>query len=121
MSIFHLKDIISGAKKHIKSKDVKHIHVPSFSGLSIENMLQFAKGYPMVYQILPSEQGEIEHLHRQYVANCIYTIASDDFTDWIDKKMKERTEKLTQERDLSIKMDPEIYQIFKDSTSVSGK
>ena len=84
-------------------------------------MLKFAKAYPEVYQILPTEQGEIENLHRQFIANCIYTIAKDDFTDWIDKKMQERTDKLTQEKNLSIKMDPMIYKVYKDSTSVSGK
>ena len=35
--------------------------------------------------------------------------------------MKERTKRIAQERDLNIKMDPQIYKIFKESTSISGK
>ena len=35
--------------------------------------------------------------------------------------MIERTEKITKEKNLSIKMDPAIYQVYKNSTSVSGK
>ena len=30
MSIYHLRDIVSGARRHIKSKEVKHIHIPQF-------------------------------------------------------------------------------------------
>ena len=121
MSIYHLKDIISGNRQSIKSKDVKFVHVPHFQGLSVENMLEFAKPYTNVHQILPSQQGEIENLHRGCIANVIYTVAGDDFTDWIDRKMKERTQKLTEEKNLNIKMDPEIFKIFKNSTSISGK
>ena len=84
-------------------------------------MLEFAKDYPEVFHILPDEQGEIENLHRQYIANVIYTIAGDHFTKWIDMVMKERTEKITKEKNLSIQMDPAIYQVYKNSTSVSGK
>ena len=74
-----------------------------------------------MYQILPAESAEIEHLHRQYISNIVYSVAQGAFTDWIDKKMKERTQKLEQERALQIKMDPEIYAIFKESNSISGK
>ena len=70
---------------------------------------------------MPAEQEEIENLHRQYIANVIYYIAGKDFTDWIDKRLKERTQKLTEERQMNIKMDPEIYKIFQASQSISGK
>ena len=47
--------------------------------------------------------------------------SGSDFTDWIDKKMKERTQKLTEQKNLNIKMDAEIYKVFKQSNSISGK
>ena len=119
MSVFHLRDIISGERMMIKSKDIKHAHVPQFTGLSVECMLELAKKYPRVFKALPAEQAEIESLHRGYVANVIYTIVGDNFQDWIDKKLKERTKKLMSERDMNISMDPEIYKIFKASTSIS--
>ena len=53
MSIYHLKDIISGQRSRIKSKDVKFVHVPHFSSLSVEKMLEFARPYTEVYMILP--------------------------------------------------------------------
>ena len=70
--------------------------------------------------MLPVERSEIENLHRQYIANVIYTIAGDDFQLWVSKKMNERAKRIAEDRDLNIKMDPEIYKIFKQSTSISG-
>ena len=70
---------------------------------------------------MPVEKAEIENLHRQYIANVIYTVAGDEFKEWIDQKMKERTQKLTEDKNLNIKMDPEIFSVFKNSTSISGK
>ena len=84
-------------------------------------MLEWAKRHKEVFAALPVEQAEIENLHRSYVANVIYTIVGDDFTDWVDRKLKQRTKKITEEREMNIKMDPEIYKIFKASTSISGK
>ena len=105
----------------IKSKDIKHAHVPQFTGLSVECMLEWAKKYPKVFKALPAEQAEIESLHRGYVANVIYTVVGENFQEWIDKKLKERTKKLCTSRDMNITMDPEVYKIFKASTSISGK
>ena len=105
----------------LKSKDIKYIHVPYFDNLSVAKMLEWAKKHPEVFTALPQEKAEIESLHRTYIANVIYTVAGEDFQDWVDKKMKERTKRIAEERDLNIKMDPEIYEIFKKSTSISGK
>ena len=121
MSIHHLRGIVSGNRKTIKSKDVCQVHVPHFDSLSIEKMLDFAKKYPEVFEILPEESREINILHRQYIANVIYYVAGKDFTDWIDKKLKERTERLLEDRSMNIHMDPEIYEIYKQQNSISGK
>ena len=89
--------------------------------MSVEVMLEWAKKHKEVFAALPVEQAEIDNLHRGYVANVIYTIVGDDFTDWVDRKLKQRTKKITEDREMNIKMDPEIYKIFKASTSISGK
>ena len=105
----------------IKSKDIKHANVPQFAGLSVENMLEWAKKYPKVFKALPAEQAEIESLHRGYIANVIYTVVGENFQEWIDKQLRDRTKKLCTTRDMNITMDPEIYKIFKASSSISGK
>jgi len=51
----------------------------------------------------------------------IYSIAGDDFRDFITKKLNERTKKLADSRNMNIKMDPEIYRIYKDTKNISGK
>ena len=81
--------------------------------MNCEAMLEFAKRHKEIFTALPIEQAEIENLHRSYIANVIYTIVGDDFKDWVDRKLKQRTKKLTEERDMNITMDPEIYKIFK--------
>ena len=53
--------------------------MPQFEGLSIEKMLEWALQYPDVYRVLPDEEREIMKLHRQYVANVIYTVTGAPF------------------------------------------
>ena len=121
ISLAHCRQICSGDRKTIKCKDVRHVHVPQFDSLSIAHMLEFAKGYPEVFEILPSEEREIAILHRQYVANVIFYVAGQEFTKWINQRLHDRVEKLREDRNLNIKMDPEIYDIFQKSQSISGK
>ena len=121
MSIFHLRDLVSGNRMRLQSKDIKYIHVPYFENLSVSKMLEWAKRHPQVFTALPKETTEIDNLHRTYIANVIYTIVGEDFKDWVDNVMKERTKRIAEERDMNIKMDPEIYKVFKASTSISGK
>ena len=64
MTINHLRDIISGNRKTIKSSEVVHIHVPMFENLSIAHMLVFAEAFPKVFEILPRDKSEIDSLHR---------------------------------------------------------
>lgn len=45
MTIFHLKDLVRKRRKIIKCDDVKVIAIPQFEGLSIEDMLGFAKAH----------------------------------------------------------------------------
>jgi hypothetical protein len=84
-TIFHLKDIVSGKRRMLKSTEVKHLFVPQFDSLSTAKMLNWAKAHPEVFQALPRVQAEIEMLHRQYVVNVIYTIVGESFADWVQE------------------------------------
>ena len=83
MTIWHLRDIEAGDRTLIMSSDVKHISVPNYKDLTIEKMIQFAKERPDVMKALPIVE-EIKHLHRQYLANVIYTLVGKPFMDWVD-------------------------------------
>ena len=112
---------MAGKRRLIKSKDIKHLHVPMFDGLSTRDMLDWAKQYEEVQQALPYIVGEIDMLHRQYVINVIYTLVGENFQLWVEKTIRVRNKKLAEEKNLNISMDPEIAKIFKNSTTVSGK
>ena len=121
MTVWHLKDLLGGKRRMIKSKEVKHLHIPQFEGLSTADILEWAKRYPAAYQALPSEPSEILQLHRQYVINLIYTTVGDDFSEWVDLVMRQRNKRLAEERNMNINMDPEIAIVFRSSTTISGK
>ena len=121
ITIWHLRDIAAGKKKYIKATEVKHIAVPHFEGLTFDTMLHNAKKHPAFDKFLPAEAREVEKLPRQYLANLIYTVIGESFKDWVQEKIHERTEKIKEDQDMAIEMNPEIMAAFKQSTNVSGK
>ena len=64
---------------------------------------------------LPSLEREVNKLPRSYVANIIYTIIGDDFKKWVNKQIKVRNDKIRDEQNIVIEMDPEVAAIFKAS------
>ena len=87
MTVWHMRDLVSGKKKRIKGTDVKHLNVPQYEGLKIEAFFKFANNYPEVLRALPTEQAEKEKLPRQYVINVIYTLVGEPFRNWVDKQV----------------------------------
>ena len=84
-------------------------------------MLDWAKTHcPEVMRALPIRD-EIDKLHRQYIANIIYTIAGKPFKEWIFAMTKVRYVKVIEKQDQAVYMDPECHAAFKKSTAVSGK
>ena len=108
-----MRDLASGKRRAIKSTDVKHIGVPLFEGLSTNDILNFASNYPEVQQALPEEQRETDKLLRQYIINVVYTLVGDPFKHFIDGVMHARDEKIKNERNLGIQLDPEIMRAFR--------
>ena len=43
VTIWHLRDMVSGVKGHIKGADIKHLTVPYYEDLSIDKMLIWAR------------------------------------------------------------------------------
>ena len=107
----------------IKCDDVKIIQLPYYDGLTIDDILDFAKNAQngKVLKALPEVEKETLKMPRSYICNVIYTIIGDEFQKWADKRIDERNEKVVKEKDMAINMDPQIAAIFKASTSVSGE
>ena len=120
-SVYHLRDLAQGKRRMIKSKDIKHLNVPLFEGLSTNDILEWAKDYPEVGRALPSEPREIDKLLRQYIINVVYTLVGDPFRQWVETVMQARDAKIIEQRSLGIELDPDILRVFRNSTSVSSK
>ncbi len=84
-------------------------------------MLHHAKKSTTVCKCLPIESREVEKLPRAYLANVIYTIVGDKFRKWVEQKIQDRNDKLMEDQNMAIDMDPEVYKAFKNSNYVSGK
>ena len=94
--MFHCKDLASGSKTIIKASAVKHINVPQFDGLTVEDMLDYANDKPEVWRALPPKK-EIPKLPRQYIANVIYTLVGQPFYDWVETQITARNNKIKAE------------------------
>jgi hypothetical protein len=42
VTVWHLRDVSSGARRRLKNKEIDIAEVPYFEGLTIKTMLQFA-------------------------------------------------------------------------------
>ena len=63
VTIYFLKDIASGDKKFIKSDFCKHLTVPHFEGLTVDDFLEYTEKYPQIERYLPPPK-EIAKLPR---------------------------------------------------------
>ena len=95
--------------------------MPHFEGLTFDTMLHNAKKHPGFTNYLPTENKEVEKLPRPYLANLIYTIVGEKFKEWVKQRVQDRTDKRTQDQDMAIEMDPEVFAVFKASNNVSSK
>ena len=120
MTIWHMRDLISGARKRIQEADVKVLQVPHFEGLKIESFLEYAADKPHVMMAFPLLERERLALPRSYVSNVIYTLVKEPFKKWVERVVNKRHEKRREDKAV-IHMDPEIAAIFQASTATSGK
>ena len=81
VTIYHCRDVVSNKRVLIKCDDVKYINIPYFEGLSIEEILKWAKDHNNgeALKALPLTEKETIKLPREYIGNVIYTIIGDPF------------------------------------------
>ena len=77
--------------------------------------------HPHVYDYLPEPNIELPKTPKQWIANVCSSVLEDKFSKWVKAQINARHEKVTVQKDLSIKMDPEMAAIFHASTAVSSK
>jgi hypothetical protein len=120
VTVWHLRDLAMGVKMIIKCDAVKVIAVPQFEGLAIQQIFGFAANSVEVQNALPPSK-EISKLSRGYLSNVIYTIMGEPFQQWVHQQVDIRNQKVAHEGNNVISMDPQIAQIFQQSTAISGK
>ena len=120
VTIYFLKDLISGTKKPIYGNQVRHVTIPQYEGLTLNDIADFVTKHANVQPYLPDGK-EIQKVPKAWIGNVCATILGDTFTKWISSQVEERNKKLLVEKGLAIEMDPKIAEAFYASTKTSGK
>ena len=126
MTVWHMRDLVSGKRRRLKDKDIKHLSAPQYEGLKLETFFEWAAkedainpGSRPIMDAFPLELGEREKLPRQYVLNVIYTISGQRFRSWVDEQVKRRHQEIAEQRQMYIELDEEVAQAFQQSQAVS--
>ena len=104
----------------IKSEAAKNLHVPLYTGLSIENILEKCRSLDELPPYLPDER-DLRKLPRQWIINVVYSVIGEPFRQWVSTTIKKRNDELADKRDLMIELDPEIAKAFRSSVNISSK
>ena len=113
-----MKDLISGAKKFLKCDQIRHLYVPQYETLKLEEIYLFMKSKSTCYNYFPIEK-EMKKLPKQWIVNVLYTALGDAFGDWVKGRIESRNEKVVKEKNLLIDMDPAVAAAFTNSSAVS--
>ena len=60
---------------------MRHLSIPQYKGLSIEEILKKAQTFPETEQYLPDVQ-DFKKLPRQWLINLSYTLVGEPFSTW---------------------------------------
>ena len=129
VTIYFLKDLITGAKKSkpmmshlsvIPMDHVQHVHVPSYENLALKLIYAFFEQHREVLKFLPDGK-ELLKTPKAWICNVGATVIGEPFQAWVGERIKERNETVTKERSMLIQMDPHVAAAFHASSAVSRK
>jgi hypothetical protein len=81
--------------------------VPQIEGLTVEDILEFARKNAQIVKHLPDERDWV-HIDRKWVCDVVYTLDKNNFSGLITSAMKKRKERLEQSQNLLVDMRPEF-------------
>ena len=106
----------------VNCDNVRYVHVPQYEGLSQQDICDFlATNSQEMARYMPDELCEIKKLPRGWIINVGASVVGKPFLDWIKQKISERNAKQEREKNLLIKMDPQLAIAFNNSTYHSSK
>lgn len=94
--------------------------MPQIEGLTIADVLNFAKKSNAVLKHLPDERDWV-HMDRKWICDVVYTLDKAGFQALINKAIKERKERLEEKRNLVVSMRPEFAAALNSSLNFSRK
>ena len=85
-----------------------------YEGLGIKEIQTFLDdNHPEVYEYLPEPSLELPKTPKQWLANVCATVLHEEFSKWVKQQVELRHDKVAVKKDMMIKMDPEMAQIFR--------
>ena len=118
VSIYFLKDLISGKKKRIANKDVEHVTIPQYEGCGIKEICNYLMQHKTIGDWFP-DMIEVGRLPKEWIGNVAFTILGQPFGTFIKDQIEARNRKVLVDRQNEILMDPEMAAAFQQSTAVS--
>ena len=91
---------------------VRHLQVPQYENLAMQKILDFLAQYEEMHHHMPAETHEIAKLPRGWVVNVGATVVGQPFVDWVSKRIAARNSEMAKDRNLLIKMDPQLAAAF---------
>ena len=120
VTIYFLKDLITGKKNFIPMDKVTHMHVPFYENLKLAEIFNVFLKHPEVIAYLPDDK-ELRKTPKQWICNVGATVIGAPFQQWVGDRIKERNEAVTVQKNMLIAMDPRVAAAFHASTAVSRK
>ena len=131
ITIYFCKDLVRGVRKCkcataadltvINADHVRILQVPQYETLSVAKLVVFLDQFQEMHHYMPDTQCELRKLPRGFVINVAASVVGKPFIDWIKAKIQERNAKQAREKNLLIKMDPQLAAAFGNSTHHSSK
>ena len=115
----YLRKLLHGEKWYVKWSEVKVINIPQYEGLTVNDLIKFAESEFDIDKFLP-EYDYDKVPNRTWLCNLINTIIPEKLNMLVDKKIKERNQKLIASQNLMINAKEEFISIFKNSQSISS-
>ena len=113
-----ISQIIWGDKLYLKCGEVKVCKVLHFKTLSVGSMLEFARNNTNIDEFLPDFNYQ-KLPNREWLWNLLNTILGEQFREFIQSKQQERTEYITEKKEMKVRALPEFIKLIKDSKSIS--
>ena len=114
----YISAFLVGNKKVIKWKEVKVCSVPHPKGLTIKDLLEFAKTQIEIDMYIPDYEYD-KTPNMNWIWNVINTLWQDKFRKFIDEKIFERVKHTINMKSLNIKVLLEFINILKSSKNIS--